>query len=101
MKHFWFQCRDASSYQVVVGDHNRNVNEGTEQKIAARRIFGHPSYNRPSRLNNDIALIQLMSNVSLSNRVNPICLPNNDSDILTGSKCFITGNYRTYMANVS
>ncbi|XP_068709846.1 MAM and LDL-receptor class A domain-containing protein 1-like isoform X3 [Montipora foliosa] len=83
--------QDASSYQVVVGDHNRNVNEGTEQKIAARRIFGHPSYNRPSRLNNDIALIQLMSNVSLSNRVNPICLPNNDSDILTGSKCFITG----------
>ncbi|XP_068745607.1 MAM and LDL-receptor class A domain-containing protein 1-like isoform X1 [Montipora capricornis] len=83
--------QDASSYQVVVGDHNRNINEGTEQKIAARRIFGHPSYNRPSRFNNDIALIQLMSSVSLSKRVNPICLPNNDSDILTGSKCFITG----------
>ncbi|XP_074613343.1 MAM and LDL-receptor class A domain-containing protein 1-like isoform X4 [Acropora palmata] len=81
----------ASSYKVVVGEHDRRKNEGTETTVSVRRIISHPNYNRPSRLNNDIALIQLASRVKLSARVNPVCLPNNAIAIPTGSRCYITG----------
>ncbi|XP_067035363.1 MAM and LDL-receptor class A domain-containing protein 1-like [Acropora muricata] len=81
----------ASSYKVVVGEHDRRINEGTEVTVSVRRIISHPNYNRPSRLNNDIALIQLASRVRLSARVNPVCLPSNAIAIPTGSRCYITG----------
>lgn len=77
----------------MVGDHDRRINEGPEITVSVRRIISHPNYNRPSRLNNDIALILLASKVRLSARVNPVCLPNNATAIPTGSKCYITGNY--------
>ena len=83
-------CRNPLSYKIVVGDHNRNINEGTEEEVGAKKVISHPNYNSP-RLSSDIALIQLSSPVKLSQRVNPICLPNHDSDVPTGSKCYITG----------
>ena len=83
-------CRNPLSYKIVVGDHNRNINEGTEKEVSAKKVISHPNYNSP-RLSSDIALIQLSSPVKLSQRVNPICLPNHDSDVPTGSKCYITG----------
>ena len=83
--------RNPNVYKIVVGDHNRNTNEGTEEEVGAKRVIAHPQYNSPGRLNNDIALIQLASPVKLSQRVNPICLPSHDSDVATGSKCYITG----------
>ena len=92
--HFYFRCSLASSYKVVVGEHDRRINEGTEVTVSVRRIISHPNYNRPSRLNNDIALIQLASRVRLSARVNPVCLPSNAIAIPTGSRCYITGNCR-------
>lgn len=85
--------RNPADYKIVVGDHNRNTNEGTEETVGAKQIIYHPQYN-PSVINNDIALIQLASAVKLSQRVNPICLPSHDSDIPIGSKCYITGDQR-------
>ena len=73
-----------------MGEHNRNSNEGTEEEVGAKRIISHPNYNRP-RLSSDIALIQLSRPVRLSQRVNPVCLPTHDTDVPTGSKCYITG----------
>lgn len=80
-----------ADYKVVVGDHNQNANEGTEETVSAKRIISYPEYNRPGRLNNDIALVELAAPVKLSARVNPVCLPPSDSDVPTGSKCYITG----------
>ena len=82
--------RNPANYKIVVGDHNRNTNEGTEEEVGAIKIISHPQYNTP-RLSSDIALIQLSQAVKLSQRVNPICLPSHDTDIPTGSKCYITG----------
>lgn len=52
--------------------------------------MSHPDYNKP-RLSSDIALLQLSGPAKLSERVNPICLPSHDSDVPTGSTCYITG----------
>ena len=83
-------CRNPGNYKVVVGEHNRNSNEGTEEEASVQRIISHPNYNSP-RLSSDIALIQLSRPVRLSQRVNPVCLPTHDTDVPTGSKCYITG----------
>ena len=88
--------RNPANYKIVVGDHNRNTNEGTEEEVGAQKIISHPQYNTP-RLSSDIALIQLSQAVKLSQRVNPICLPSHDSDIPTGSKCYITGGQGSTM----
>ncbi len=90
-KYLEFRCRNPANYKVVVGDHNRNTNEGTEEVVGAKQIISHPQYNKPSPINNDIALIQLVKSVKLSQRVNTVCLPSHDSDVPTGSKCYITG----------
>ena len=86
-----FIFSNPANYKVVVGDHNRNANEGTEESVGAKRVISHPQYNRPGRLNNDIALIELAAPVKLSARVNPVCLPSSNSNVPTGSKCYITG----------
>lgn len=82
--------RNPANYEIVVGDHNRNTNEGTEEQVGATQIISHPQYNNP-RLSNDIALIELAQAVKLSKRVNPVCIPSHDTDVPTGSKCYITG----------
>ncbi|KAK2559530.1 Trypsin-1, partial [Acropora cervicornis] len=51
--------RPPSSYSIRVGDHNRQLNEGTEETVQAKEIISHPEYNKPSVINNDIALIRL------------------------------------------
>lgn len=76
-----------------MGDHNRNINEGTEETVGVKQIIYHPQYN-PGVINYNMALIQLASSVKLSQRVNPICLPSHDSDVPIGSKCYITGGRR-------
>ncbi|KAK3755006.1 hypothetical protein QZH41_001976 [Actinostola sp. cb2023] len=77
-------------YTIRLGDHNRNVNEGTEQDIKAIRVISHPNYNNP-RLSNDIALIQLQRPATLNNRVGLACLPDQDYVLPAGSNCYITG----------
>ena len=92
LKHrFLFAPSNPSYYQVRLGEHNRNVNEGTEQTIPARRIFRHPDYNTPSPINNDIALIHLARPATLNSRVQTVCLPSHDYQVPTSSRCYITG----------
>ena len=77
-------------YTIKLGDHNRNVNEGTEQEIKAIKVISHPSYNNP-RLSSDIALIQLERPATLNSRVNTVCLPPQDYVVPSGSNCYISG----------
>ena len=78
-------------YTIRVGEHNRNVNEGTEKNIPGKRVIKHPLYNRPSAINNDIALIQLERPVKLNSRVGTVCLPSHNENVPTSARCFITG----------
>ncbi|KAJ7393856.1 hypothetical protein OS493_003523 [Desmophyllum pertusum] len=80
----------ASYYTVRLGDHNRNLNEGTEQDITAKRVIKHENYGSPV-LNNDIALIQLSKPATLNARVGTVCLPSQDEMVSTSSTCYITG----------
>jgi len=81
--------RSARDFKVKLGDHNRNVNEG-EQYIQVSKIVVHKSYQN-TRLNNDIALLQLATPAKFGRNVQPVCLPNQGEAPKVGSKCYITG----------
>jgi secreted trypsin-like serine protease len=46
----------------------------SEQRIAAERIFMHEQYNTMTN-ENDIAIIRLSKPVTISDKINVICLP--------------------------
>ena len=91
----WFPSNPTDSnpkiYTIHLGEHNREVSEGTEEVISAKRIISHPQYNKPVRINNDIALIQLARPATLNSRVQTVCLPSRDDNVPTNSRCFVSG----------
>ena len=93
-------CSDPGLYTIRLGDHNRKVNEGTEQDLKAIKVISHPNYNNP-RLNNDIALIQLAKPATLNKRVGLVCLPGQDEVVPAGSNCYITGWWETVVHNTN
>lgn len=82
---------DYRGYQIVLGDYNRKTVDGDEQVYRAVRAFHHPDWMRPSELNNDMALIELDKPAVFNDHVQPICLPDADSEIPAGTQCYITG----------
>ena len=80
-------------YTVRLGDHNRQVKEGTEEDIPGKRVIVHPDYNKIP-IDSDIALIQLSRPATMNARVKTVCLPSQDEIVPTSSKCFITGLFQ-------
>jgi len=77
---FWFS--------VILGEHDRERREGSEERIEVSKIYRHPGYN-PRVLNNDIAMFKLSRPARLGKYVKTACLPSQDPPV--GSKCYITG----------
>ena len=84
--------RSASSFEIVVGDLHRSLNDTTEQKHQVELVIAHPNYNRRS-INNDIALMKLKTPVLMNDHVLTACIPNKTDVIRVGARCFITGKY--------
>jgi len=80
-------------FSVVVGEHDRENNEGSEEEIHVERVFRHPQYD-PRHLNNDIAMFKLKKPATLGKYVKTACLPKNE--IPVGTKCYITGWGKTH-----
>ena len=59
---------------VYVGLHDINQPVYSEQQIVAERIFTHEQYNTDTQ-ENDIAIIRLSKPVTISDKINVICLP--------------------------
>ncbi|XP_026305115.1 trypsin-1 isoform X2 [Piliocolobus tephrosceles] len=74
--------------QVRLGEHNIEVQEGSEQFITAAKIIRHPNYNS-NTLNNDILLIKLSSAAVINAYVSTISLPTAAPS--AGTTCLISG----------
>lgn len=61
-------------YKAVAGDHNLNVEEGTEQGIRVDKSIVHPDY-QGGVAPNDVAVMLLRSPLTFNARVGPIALP--------------------------
>ncbi|XP_037776318.1 trypsin-like isoform X1 [Penaeus monodon] len=81
-------CLDSERIQelvVVLGEHDMDKEEGTEQKVTVKEVIKHPNYthwNRP--MDNDIALIHLSEAVKLREGVSVAELPSTIFEISTG-----------------
>jgi len=84
----------ADVIDIHLGRHNidrTRHNDSSVQIIRAKRVIVHPDFAYPSRMNNDIALVELSRPAVLNDRVKTVCLPR-DNDILpVGQKCVLAG----------
>ncbi|XP_078101149.1 coagulation factor VIIi [Sander vitreus] len=62
---------------VVAGEHNLDVDEGTEQRIPVSTATGHPGYVAASG-DSDVAVLRLRRPVTLGRHAVPVCLPTAD-----------------------
>jgi len=77
------------NYLVYVGIHDMNQPIYAEQKIVAERVFMHEQYDAKTH-QNDIAIIRLSKPVTISEKINIICLPGPEARN-TNETVWITG----------
>jgi len=76
-------------FTIRVGEHDTRETEGSEADYRVSRVFQHPRYNYPTRINNDIAVFELERPIVFNKYVQPACLPK--KDVPVGTECYITG----------
>ena len=69
-----FTCVSLCVCLHVPGEHDRDVDEGTEQTIMVKQMISHPNYV-PVTADNDIALLRLHHPIVLTSHAVPVCLP--------------------------
>ncbi|MCJ8743778.1 hypothetical protein PDJAM_G00098100 [Pangasius djambal] len=77
-----------SRVEVRLGEHNIQINEGTEQFISSSRVLRHPNYDSWT-IDNDIMLIKLSQPAMLNNNVQPVALPKSCPS--AGTWCTVSG----------
>jgi len=61
--------------EVVAGEHDRSVDEGTEQRVQVSKLTVHESYGSPKNYENDIAIWELAEPLEFNEYVAPVQLP--------------------------
>uniref|UniRef100_A0A3B1J8Q5 trypsin n=1 Tax=Astyanax mexicanus TaxID=7994 RepID=A0A3B1J8Q5_ASTMX len=77
-----------SRIEVRLGEHNIQVNEGTEQFVDSSRVIRNPNYNSWT-LDSDIMLVKLSQPANLNSYVKPVSLPK--SCAAAGTMCLVSG----------
>ena len=75
---------------VIVGEHNvcDGVNEGGK-RVKVKKITSHPDYDKGS-MNNDIAVLELVEDLTFTDKVKPACLPSSADKDYSGSASTIS-----------
>ena len=75
--------------EVVVGEHDRSVDEGTEQRVKVTKMTVHESYGSPKNYENDIAIWEVAEDIVMNEYVAAVALPELRQES-TGS-CTVSG----------
>ncbi|XP_067898067.1 vitamin K-dependent protein C-like [Heterodontus francisci] len=65
---------EGGRFRARLGEHNRTVNEQTEDTILVSSVHVHPNFS-VNNMDSDIALLQLTEAAIFSNYIIPVCLP--------------------------
>ncbi|EEC05306.1 tryptase gamma, putative [Ixodes scapularis] len=76
--------------KVQLGNHRNDVDEHDEVWAEVDEICVHADYNE-RRKTADIAIIKLKQPVSMSSRIQPVCLPRNYEELAEDSEVYVTG----------
>ncbi|XP_050949807.1 ST14 transmembrane serine protease matriptase b [Labeo rohita] len=84
-----YKYSQADQWEVYLGLHHQSkTSKSTLRHV--KRIISHPQYD-PMSYDNDIALMELDSPVTLSQSIWPVCLPDATHDFPVGKSVWITG----------
>ncbi|KAG5837597.1 hypothetical protein ANANG_G00241010 [Anguilla anguilla] len=78
------------TWEAYLGLHKQGEMEKTTEKRNIKRVIPHPYYNSYT-FDNDIALMELASPVTLGQSIKPVCLPSDTHDFPAGKNVWITG----------
>uniref|UniRef100_K7FM35 Peptidase S1 domain-containing protein n=1 Tax=Pelodiscus sinensis TaxID=13735 RepID=K7FM35_PELSI len=81
---------EADSITVVLGAHNIQQQESSQQRIHVRRQIPHPQYDMET-LNNDIMLLELSHNATLTREVELLRLPTGHCRVCPETLCNVAG----------
>ncbi|XP_055366192.1 elastase 2 like isoform X2 [Betta splendens] len=87
-------CISSREYRVALGKHNLAETEDKAVFMATADIIVHEDWNS-FFIRNDIALIKLVSPVTVTDIIKPACLPPADFILPNNAPCFVTGWGRT------
>ncbi|XP_062283383.1 suppressor of tumorigenicity 14 protein homolog [Scomber scombrus] len=80
----------ADQWQALMGLHVQGLTNEWTVRRNLKRIITHKDYD-PSTYDNDIALMELDSDVTLNQNIWPICLPSTTHNFPAGQEAWITG----------
>ncbi|XP_014264827.2 ovochymase-2 isoform X3 [Maylandia zebra] len=80
-----------SGVRVLVGEFDQRVHDEEEQVFLVKSVSVHEKYNPALPMNYDIALIELNQRIQMGARVQPICLPLPNDNILPQTACMTAG----------
>ncbi|XP_048587009.1 coagulation factor IX isoform X2 [Nematostella vectensis] len=66
--------------KVILGELNRDKEEGNEQTLRVKRIITHPGYSR-TNLSHNIALLELAKPAKLNNYIRKVCITKRKRDV--------------------
>nr|XP_023500029.1 granzyme G-like isoform X2 [Equus caballus] len=79
-----------SDFRVVLGAHNLNTPEPTQQVFNITRAVPYPLYNAQQDIH-DIQLLKLHTSACRTSSVRPMPLPGRNRDLRPGSQCHVMG----------
>ncbi|KAG8429612.1 hypothetical protein GDO86_019693 [Hymenochirus boettgeri] len=88
--HCFISSVKASSITVFLGSYKLFQPDSNEVAVAVNRIIQNPSY-AGERGSGDISLLELAKEVSYTDFIQPICLPDSTVTFPTGQQCWVTG----------
>ena len=68
------RVESSSALEVLVGMHDFGENVPASQRISVARILPHKKYD-DSTVGHDISLLTLVTTITFSDKVSPVCLP--------------------------
>ena len=72
----------------ILGGHKRTGDTSVQEEFKVKALYKHSGFTMQN-LKHDVAVLQLERKAQLSDKVNTICLPDQDADL--NSRCYITG----------
>lgn len=85
-----------------LAEYDRSVFEGYEVYVIPDKIHRHPGYiigNAKDPGQYDIALLHLKERLEFNDRIQPVCLPSENTEIQVGKECMISGWGKTSSPN--
>ncbi|KAJ4921642.1 hypothetical protein JOQ06_027723 [Pogonophryne albipinna] len=73
-----------SAYKVLLGVHTERANEASKQDRNLEKLVLGPN-------GADIALLKLQTPAIINDKVLPVCLPEKDFVVASGTECYVTG----------